>query len=137
MRKIPRTVIILGLVSFFNDLASEMIYPILPIFLTSVLHTSIPALGVIEGVAEATASISKYGFGTLCASVVGGLLWSHVNPSATFWYQRCHLMQSNWYLCSHTQRLQGVAINDEILLFLTTPALRYHKHSNFLLQTDA
>src|SRR5690348_15744375 len=63
-RKIPRTVFALGLVSFFNDLASEMVYPIVPIFLTSVLHTSIPILGFIEGFAEATASIMKYFFGT-------------------------------------------------------------------------
>lgn len=62
--RIPRTVVFLGLVSFFNDLASEMIYPIVPIFLTAVLHTSLPALGLIEGVAESTASLSKYGFGT-------------------------------------------------------------------------
>jgi len=63
-RKIPRNVFILGLVSFFNDLSSEMIYPIVPIFLTSVLHTSVPIIGLIEGIAEATASISKYFFGT-------------------------------------------------------------------------
>ncbi len=64
LKKVPRNVFILGLVSFFNDFASEMIYPIVPIFLTSVLHTSIPVIGFIEGTAEAVASISKYGFGT-------------------------------------------------------------------------
>lgn len=63
-KRIPRTVFILGLVSFFNDLASEMIYPIVPIFLTSVLHASVPTLGFIEGFAEAVASITKYFFGT-------------------------------------------------------------------------
>jgi MFS family permease len=63
-KKIPRTVFVLGLVSFFNDLASEMIYPIVPIFLTTVLHTSIPIIGLIEGTAEAVASVSKYFFGT-------------------------------------------------------------------------
>src|SRR5690348_3881579 len=63
-RKIPRTVFVLGLVSFFNDLASEMIYPIVPIFLTTVLHTSIPIIGLIEGIAESVASITKYFFGT-------------------------------------------------------------------------
>lgn len=63
LKRIPRTVLILGLVSFFNDLASEMIYPIVPLFLTTVLHTSIPILGFIEGFAEATASIGKYLFG--------------------------------------------------------------------------
>lgn len=64
-KRIPKNVFILGLVSFFNDLASEMIYPIVPIFLTSVLHTSIPIVGLIEGIAEAIASISKYLFGTI------------------------------------------------------------------------
>jgi len=64
-KKIPRNVFVLGLVSFFNDLASEMIYPIVPIFLTSVLHASLPIVGVIEGVAEAVASFSKYFFGAV------------------------------------------------------------------------
>jgi hypothetical protein len=63
-KKIPRTVFILGLVSFFNDFASEMVYPIVPLFLTTVLHTSIPIIGFIEGFAEAVASITKYFFGT-------------------------------------------------------------------------
>ena len=63
-KKLPRNVVVLGLVSFFNDFASEMIYPIVPIFLTSVLHASVPVIGLIEGFAEAVASISKYGFGT-------------------------------------------------------------------------
>ena len=62
-RKLPFTVVALGLVSFFNDLASEMIYPIVPIFLTTVLHTSIPIVGFIEGFVEAVASITKYLFG--------------------------------------------------------------------------
>lgn len=62
-KKPPITVVVLGLVSFFNDTASEMIYPIIPIFLTSVLHTSIPIVGFIEGTGEAIASITKYFFG--------------------------------------------------------------------------
>lgn len=61
--RLPRNVIILGLVSFFNDLASEMIYPIVPIFLTTVLRASVPIVGLIEGIAEAVASLSKYIFG--------------------------------------------------------------------------
>jgi MFS family permease len=63
--KIPRNVLILSIVSFFNDLAAEMVYPIVPIFLTTVLKTSIPVVGVIEGIAEATASVGKYVFGAL------------------------------------------------------------------------
>jgi len=40
-----------------------MIYPIVPIFLTSVLHASVPVVGLIEGIAEATASVGKFLFG--------------------------------------------------------------------------
>src|SRR3989338_7966558 len=63
-KKIPFNVLILGLVSFFNYLASEMIYPLVPIFLTSVLHASVPIIGFIEGLVEAVASLTKYFFGT-------------------------------------------------------------------------
>lgn len=57
--KIPKNVFALGWVSFFNDLASEMVYPIVPIFLTSFLGVPVSIVGVIEGIAESTASILK------------------------------------------------------------------------------
>ena len=56
---ISKNVFVLGLVSFFNDVASEMIYPIVPIFLTSVLGAPVAIVGLIEGVAESTASVLK------------------------------------------------------------------------------
>ena len=56
---IPKNVVWLGFVSFFNDVASEMIYPIVPIFLTSVLGAPVAIVGLIEGIAESTASILK------------------------------------------------------------------------------
>ena len=59
MKKIPRPIKVLGLVSFFTDLSGEMIYPLLPLFLSQVLGAGTMALGVIEGVAEATASLVK------------------------------------------------------------------------------
>ncbi|MGB9642496.1 MAG: MFS transporter [Candidatus Ratteibacteria bacterium] len=52
-------VFILGLVSFFVDISTEMVYPLLPIFVTGVLGASVAVLGVIEGLAESTASILK------------------------------------------------------------------------------
>ncbi|MFV0284098.1 MAG: MFS transporter [Castellaniella sp.] len=58
-RAIPRTVWMLGLVSLFMDLSSEMIHSLLPIFLVSGLGASVLAVGVIEGVAEAIALIVK------------------------------------------------------------------------------
>ena len=60
VKKIPKNVVILSVVSFFNDIASEMIYPIVPLFLTSVLHAPVMVVGLIEGIAEATASIVKF-----------------------------------------------------------------------------
>lgn len=59
-RTIPQTVLVLSLVSLFNDIASEMIYPIVPIFLTAVLGAPVTVVGLIEGLAEATASFMKF-----------------------------------------------------------------------------
>ena len=56
---ITGNVFILGLVSFFTDVSSEMIYPLLPLFLTGALGAGPAFLGVIEGVAESTASLLK------------------------------------------------------------------------------
>ncbi len=53
----------LGLVSLLADLSSEIAYPLFPIFVTTVLGAPVALLGLIEGVAEATASITKYPFG--------------------------------------------------------------------------
>jgi MFS family permease len=57
--RLPRVIWILGLASLCTDLSSEMIHSLLPVFLVSVLGTSAGVLGLIEGVAEATASIAK------------------------------------------------------------------------------
>ncbi|MCB1060905.1 MAG: MFS transporter [Calditrichaeota bacterium] len=57
--RLPADVKRLGWVSFFTDISSEMLYAITPIFLTSVLGASAGIVGVIEGIAEATASILK------------------------------------------------------------------------------
>jgi MFS family permease len=58
-----RSVLALGWVSFLNDAASEMIYPLLPDFITRILGASPAALGLIEGIAESTASLTKVGAG--------------------------------------------------------------------------
>lgn len=58
-RQIPSTVVALGVVSFFTDMSSEMIYPLLPAFLVTVLGAGALALGTIEGVAESTAAVLK------------------------------------------------------------------------------
>jgi MFS family permease len=56
---LPRIVFVLGIVSLFMDMSSEMIVPLMPIFLNDVLKASKVSIGLIEGVAESTASLLK------------------------------------------------------------------------------
>lgn len=55
----PKNVFVLGMVSLFMDASSEMIYPLVPLYLNNVLHASKTSIGVIEGIAESTASLLK------------------------------------------------------------------------------
>jgi MFS family permease len=64
-REIPGSVWALGLVSLFMDLSSEMIHALLPLYLVGVLGASTLTVGFIEGIAEATASITKIFSGAL------------------------------------------------------------------------
>ena len=59
IKGVKKNVFVLGLVSFFTDISSEMLYPIIPIFLTAVLNAPMSIVGLIEGIAESTASILK------------------------------------------------------------------------------
>lgn len=67
MKTITRTVWILSLVSLFTDMASEMLYPIMPIYLKSI-GFSILLIGILEGLVEAVAGLSKGYFGQLSDS---------------------------------------------------------------------
>jgi MFS family permease len=60
LARLPRTVVVLGFVSLLNDGASEMITPLLPVFLTATLGAGPAIVGLIEGIAEATASVLKF-----------------------------------------------------------------------------
>jgi len=62
---LPRTVWMLGAISLLNDAASDMIYPLVPLYIASVLMAGPKALGIIEGVAEAAGSLLKLGAGVL------------------------------------------------------------------------
>ena len=63
--RLPKPVIILGLVSLLNDASSEMIYPLLPLFLTTTLGATPLIVGMIEGAADALASILKLFAGSI------------------------------------------------------------------------
>lgn len=69
--RLGRNVVTLGGVSLLTDVATEMAYPLLPIFLTTVLGASATALGAIEGVAESTASLLKLVSGWLSDRLPG------------------------------------------------------------------
>lgn len=58
-RGINRNIVAISLVSFLNDISSEMIYPVVPIFLVSVLNAPVTVVGLIEGIAEATANLMR------------------------------------------------------------------------------
>ena len=68
---ISGNVLILGLVSLLTDISSEMIYPLLPLFVTSVLGAGPAILGMIEGVAESTAALLKLVSGIVSDRVEG------------------------------------------------------------------
>jgi len=65
MPRLPRAVVLLGLVSLLNDASSDMVLPLLPVFLTATLGAGPAALGLIEGAAEAAASLLKLWAGRL------------------------------------------------------------------------
>lgn len=89
---LPRVVIVLSVVSLLNDAASEMITPLLPLFLTAVLGAGAAVVGLIEGLAEAASSVLKYQSGRLADRgwssrrlVLGGyLLSSLARPAIGF-----------------------------------------------------
>lgn len=58
-QQLPKPVRHLGWISFFTDFASEMVYPVVPLFLTAALGAPVAVLGLIEGVAEAIVSVMK------------------------------------------------------------------------------
>ncbi len=58
-RRIPRAAWLLGLTSLFADLSSELVYPLIPIFLTVTLGAPVTAVGLVEGIAEAIAYLAR------------------------------------------------------------------------------
>jgi len=77
---ITLNVFLLGIVSLLNDVSSEMVYPLLPIFLKSVLKAGTTFIGVIEGIAETTASILQIFAGWLSDR------WAVRKPIVVFGY---------------------------------------------------
>ena len=124
------TILKLGIVSFFGDIASEMLYPIIPIFLTTVLGASMASMGLIEGCADAVSSLLKTYAGHWSDQsgkrkpfvVVGYLLSALAKPMTGFAHAWTHVLVAR---CS--DRLgKGIrtAPRDALLSESVDPALR-------------
>lgn len=72
---LPTTVWLLGLISLLNDVASDLLYPLVPLYLASVLMAGPKALGIIEGIAEATSSLLKLFAGVLADKTASTKPW--------------------------------------------------------------
>ena len=79
---IPTGVWALGFVSLLMDISSEMIHALLPVYMITVLGTSVLTVGIIEGIAEATASITKVFSGALSDWFGSASSWP---PSVMVW----------------------------------------------------
>lgn len=104
---LTRTVIILSLVSFFADIASEMLYPIMPIYLQYIGFSAV-GLGFLEGLANATAGLSKGYFGHLSDT------WRIRMPFVQLGYALSALSKPLIVLCTATGWVLGIRILDRL-----------------------
>ena len=107
-KRLPRVIWILGLASLSMDLSSEMIHSLLPVFLVSVLGVGAGALGLIEGVAEATASIAK---------VFSGVWSDHLRrrkPLVVFGYGLAALVKPLFPLANSAAAVMGARFADRL-----------------------
>jgi MFS family permease len=105
---LPRPVWLLGWVSFFTDTASEMVYPLMPLFLTRVLGAGAMSLGVIEGVAEAANSVLKIISGRLADR------WGTPKPIVLAGYGLSSLVRPFIALASNWIQVLGLRFTDRL-----------------------
>src|SRR5512147_3345623 len=105
---LPRNVWAVGFTSFFMDVSSEMVINILPLFLANVLGVKTNIIGLIEGIAEATASILKLFSGWL-SDRIGGRKWL-----AVIGYGLSALSKPFFYIASSWELIAGVRWADRV-----------------------
>lgn len=108
IKQLPRNVWAVGLTSFFMDVSSEMVLNILPLFLANVLGVKTNIIGLIEGIAEATASILKLFSGWL-SDRIGVRKWLAVTG-----YGLSALSKPFFYLASNWELIAGVRWADRV-----------------------
>ena len=105
---LPRNVWAVSLTSFFMDVSSEMVLNILPLFLANVLGVQTAIIGLIEGLAEATASILKL-FSGWFSDKMGGRKWIAVSG-----YTISALSKPFFYIASSWELIAGVRWSDRV-----------------------
>lgn len=108
IKQLPRNVWAVGITSFFMDISSEMVINILPLFLVNVLGVQTSIVGLIEGIAEATASILKMFSGWL-SDKLGGRKWLAVTG-----YGLSAFTKPFFYIASSWGLIAGVRWADRI-----------------------
>lgn len=89
-------VILLGLVSCFVDISSEMVYPIIPLYLTAVLGATPVVVGLIEGLAESIASLLKVFSGYISDRFQKKKALAFLGYSTGLIYKIALLLASSW-----------------------------------------
>ncbi|MFI5305889.1 MAG: MFS transporter [Polyangiales bacterium] len=106
-RRLPATVIALGATSFFTDVGSEMIFPLLPMFVAS-LGASATFLGLVEGAADATASLLKLGAGYLADRT------QHKKPLVLFGYGVAAVVRPLMALAAVPWHVLAIRMSDRV-----------------------
>ncbi len=112
---LTRNVWALGFTSLLTDVSSEMIVPVLPLFITGVLHASVASLGVIEGVAESTASLLRLSSGWLSDRI------GRRKPFLVFGYGLSGVAKVSFALASSWSAVLGLRFADRVGKGLRNP----------------
>ena len=89
-------VILLGLVSFFSDISSEMVYPLIPLYLISAFGATPVLVGIIEGIAESIASLLKVYSGYISDKYKRKKILAFGGYSTGIIYKVALLIASSW-----------------------------------------
>ena len=96
-KRLLSNIVIIGLVSFFVDMSTEMVYPLIPLYLTSVLGATPAIVGVIEGIAESIASLLKVFSGYVGDVYQNKKRLAFVGYSASVIYKLLLLISTSWF----------------------------------------
>lgn len=97
MKKAVSNIVLLGLVSLFSDMSTEMVYPLIPLFLTATLGASPAIVGVIEGIAESIASLLRVFSGYIGDVYHNKKRLAFAGYSASIFYKLLLLLSTSWF----------------------------------------